>query len=173
MITIFTDNCNPISQNLYDNIINDLQFHQLSCDCGHFSCLTIHGYYKRSIKSEDSFLRLRICRLKCSFCNKTHALLLSSIVPYSQVSFSDHISIISSHERLEGFDSFMDSHSSIDENNIRYILRQYHLHWFHRLLSISLILSTSFSFIQGCFSNYSRQFMQIKRTPNILFLKPT
>lgn len=173
MITIFTDNCNPISQNLYDSIINDLQFHQLTCGCGRSSCLSIHGYYNRGIKVDDSLVPLRICRVLCADCSKTHALLLSSIVPYSQISLTEQVDIISCYEAHGDFSSIMNSHPSIDESNIRYVIHQYLSHWFQRLLSASLCLSSSQAFIYSCFSSFNRQFMQIKRTPNILFLKPT
>ena len=51
MITVSVDFCNPISQKIYDNVINSLQFHRLSCPCGHSGCLTVHGYYDRTLKS--------------------------------------------------------------------------------------------------------------------------
>ena len=75
MITIFDGFCNPILQDSYDKTINSLPFHQLTCSCGHSGCLTVHGYYDRSVKSGDGSVRLHICRVKCSHCNKTHALL--------------------------------------------------------------------------------------------------
>lgn len=173
MITIFTDNCNPISQILYDHTINDLQLHQLVCSCGCSASLSVHGYYKRSIKVEDSLVPLRICRVKCAVCKTTHALLLSSIVPYSQISLSEQVRIISCYECSEDFSAIMNHHPAIDESNVRHVIRQYLCHWLERLLAISLPLSESCHFISQCFLCFKRQFMQIKRTPNILFLKPT
>lgn len=173
MITIPTDNCNPISQNFYDNILHSLQRHQLTCSCGHSGCLSNHGYYNRDVKSEDTSITLRICRVICSLCKITHALLLSAIVPYSQISFQEQVNIIECHNRSEGFTSIMEAHPSIDESNIRYVIKQYLYHWFERLLAASLSLCPSTAFVDRCFSNFNRQFMQIKRTPNILFLKPT
>ncbi|HAS73984.1 MAG TPA: hypothetical protein DCS67_07560 [Clostridiales bacterium UBA8960] len=61
----------------------------------------------------------------------------------------------------------------MDESNIRYVIRQYLCHWLERLLSVSLSLCSTKDLVDLCFSNFKRQFMQIKRTPNILFLKPT
>jgi len=134
MITIFTDFCNPISQDFYDNTIASLQFHQLSCSCGHSGCLTIHGYYDRSVKSEDASIRLHICRAQCRNCGTTHALLLSSIVPYSQISLPDQVSIISCFEDSGDFSAIMDETPSIDESNIRSVIRRYIRHWMQRLL---------------------------------------
>lgn len=173
MITINTDFCNPISQDFYDKTINSIQFHQLTCTCGHSACLTIHAYYDRRVKSEDHSVTLHICRVKCRHCNKTHALLPALIVPYSQVSFPDQIDIISHYEDSSDYSEIMEKTPSIDENCIRSIIRRYLLHWFQRILSAQLSIATSLSFIKHCFSHFSRQFMQIKRIPNILFLTPT
>lgn len=173
MITINTDFCNPISQDFYDQTINCLQFHQLTCTCGHSACLTIHGYYDRSVKSEEHSVRLHICRVKCGHCNSTHALLPAFIVPYSQISFLDQVAIISCYENSGDFSSIMEKTSSIDENNIHTIIRRYVQHWVQRILSENLTICPALSFIRRCFSHFRRPFMQIKKTPNILFLTPT
>ena len=173
MITFNTDFDNPISQDSYDKTINHLQFHQLTCSCGHSACMTIHGYYDRSIKSGVDSVRLHICRVKCCHCHKTHALLPISIVPYSQVSFPDQAAIISRYEDSGDYSEIMNKTPSIDENCIHSIIRRYLLHWLQRTLSAFLSVSPSFSFVQLCFSHFSRHFMQVKRTPNILYLTPT
>ena len=173
MITISDDFCNPISQDSYENLINSLQFHQLTCTCGHSACLTIHGYYNRKIKVDDHSVLLHICRVKCSHCNTTHALLPAFIVPYSQVSFPDQVDIISCYERSRNYTDLMEKTPSIDENCIHSVICRYIYHWVQRVLSFKLSVSTSLSFIQLCFLHFSRQFMQAKKTPNILFLIPT
>ncbi|GAU75415.1 DUF6431 domain-containing protein [Fusibacter sp. 3D3] len=173
MITILTDNCNPISQILYDNVLNNLQNHQLGCICGHSGCMSIHGYYNRDIKYEDASVTLRIRRVICSFCKTTHAILLASIVPYSQISLHDQVRIINCHKRSDDFTPIMEDTPSIDESNIRYVIKQYLCHWLNRLLAASLPLCPSNNLVKRSFSNFNRQFMQIKRTPNLLFLKPT
>lgn len=173
MITIFTDNCNPISQILYDQTLNALQFHQLTCSCGCSGCLSVHGYYKRSIKVEAYLVPLRICRVKCAVCKRTHALLLSAIVPYSQIGLSDQIRILSCYESSGDLAAIMNGHPAIDESNIRHVIRQYRCHWRQRRLAIGLTLSMTCHFISQCFKSFGRQFMQIKPTPNVFFLKPT
>ena len=79
MITITVPFDNLLNQKTYETIINTLQFHQLQCTCGHSGCLTIHGYYTRSLKKDDSEIPLSICRVRCSHCGRTHALLISSL----------------------------------------------------------------------------------------------
>ena len=108
MITITVPFDNPLNQKTYENLINTLQFHQLQCTCGHSGCLTIHGYYPRSLKENDSEITLSICRVKCSHCGKTHALLPSQLVPYSQVSLQEQAAIISAYEDTGDFEQIMD-----------------------------------------------------------------
>ena len=90
MITLFVEENNPITSNFYNKTINNLQFHQLTCPCGHSGCLSVHGYYRRSVKTPAGKLTLRICRVKCQCCGHTHAILLSSMVPHSQVLLNDY-----------------------------------------------------------------------------------
>lgn len=173
MITLSVDICNPVSQDFYNKTIYNLQFHRLVCTCGHSGCLTIHGYYNRSFKNGDACLHLRICRVLCSECGHTHALMLSSLVPYSQIPTKEQISIIN-HSVSDGdFSSVMDNTPSIDESCVRSVLRRFRLHRQQRLLSEAIVPIQDTGFIKCCFSAFQRQFMQVKNTPNILFLTPT
>lgn len=173
MITLFVEENNPFTPNFYNELINNLQFHQLTCTCGRSACLSVHGYYYRSVKSSSEKTFFRICRVKCKCCGHTHAILLSSMVPYSQVSLSDHISIIRNHEKGISQHSVMNNNPSIDESCLRYIIRCYLKCWKEKLLSERIMLSPVCSLIKSCFSHFSYQFMQIKKTPNILFFNTT
>lgn len=173
MITLSVNLCNPISQDFYDKTISDLQFHRLVCTCGHSSCLTIHGYYNRFIKHGDSRITLRICRVICSQCGRTHALLLSYMVPYSHTPTSHQVDIIRHSQTDADFSEIMDTTPSIDESCVRSVIRRFKQHWKQRLLSESISLMSASELIRCCFSAFGRQFMQIKGTPNILYLTPT
>jgi Domain of unknown function (DUF6431) len=173
MITLSADFCNPISQVLYDNLLANIQFHSLSCSCGHSACLNIHGSYTRGVKYQDETIRLSICRVKCSICGRTHALLPSSLVPYSQVSLTDLVEIISAAERGEPPLALMQRSTSIDENLVSSILRRYRRFWHQRLLSESIPLMPVSLLIRRCFEAFHRQFLQIRNIPNLLFLKNT
>lgn len=173
MITIFVEENNPLTPNFYNNLINSLQLHRLTCSCGHSACLSIHGYYMRSLKTSEGKISFRICRLICSCCHHTHALLPSSMVPYSQVSTEEHVDIISSHEDGKGWQSLMDHNPSIDESNCRYIVRNFLRYWKQRLLSGKITLSDRSLLVRDCFTTFFRQFMQIHCTPNILFMNTT
>jgi len=173
MITLFVEENNPLTQNFYNDLIANLQFHQLTCPCGHSGCLSIHGYYRRSIKSPEGKTLFRICRVKCKSCNHTHAILLSSMVPYSQVSMSDHLGIINNHVCNLSQDFVMNNNPLIDESCYRYIIRCYLRYWKEKLLSEKIDLNPVKNLIESCFAFFSLQFMQIKNTRNILFLNTT
>ena len=102
MITIFVRENNPLTPNFYNNLIAQLQFHRLTCTCGHSGCLSVHGYYIRSLKVPAGKLFFRICRVICSCCHHTHALLPSFMVPYSQISMNEQAEVISAHEAKGG-----------------------------------------------------------------------
>ncbi len=167
MITIISKNFKSFSQKNYDSLIDALDFHRLPCTCGRKGDLIKHGHYDRSIKTPLGFVALLILRVKCKSCHRTHAILPSTIVPYSQVSLSDHIKIIQAFNQKESFDSIMLANLLIDEGNIRSIIRQYRIHWKERLASFGGLLNSSLT--RSCFRHFSRQFMQIKWTANCLF----
>ena len=173
MITIFVRDCNQISQSFYDSVIYNLPFHLLTCSCGHAACLSIHGYYRRTVKLPSEPLRLRVCRVKCSECGATHALLLSSIVPYSQIPLPDQQRVCNDYEEGRCVTSVCVSNPSIDENNVKSILRNYRRCWREKLRSLRIPLSPVQALIRSCFSDYSSQFMQIHRRINKLFSYPT
>lgn len=173
MITVLVRDCNQISQSFYDSVINDLQLHQLACPCGHSACLSVHGYYRRSLKMGDGTVRLRVCRVGCSACGATHALLLSSIVPYSQISLADQQRICQDYEAGNDTCGICQDLLSIDENNVKSVLRNYRRYWREKLRSLRICLFPLTGLVCSCFSDYSAQFMQIHRKANQLFVYTT
>ena len=173
MITLFVEKNNPLTPNFYNNLINSLQFHQLACTCGHSGCLSVHGYYTRFLKTPDGKQPFRICRVICCCCNHTHALLPSTMVPYSQISLEEHVQIISAHESREKWDTLMNHNPYIDESSCRHIIRRFLRHWKQRLLSEKITTADRAALVCGCFSAFARQFMQIHCTPNLLFMNTT
>ena len=173
MITLFVEENNPLTPTFYNNLIINLQFHRLTCPCGHSGCLSVHGYYRRYIKTPDGKLPFRICRVKCECCGHTHAILLSSMLPYSQISLPEQVSIIKNYEDSLSQKSLMDCNNSIDESNWHYIIRQYLKHWKQKLLSERIRLDSIATLTSSCFQFFSCQFMQIKSTQNILFFNTT
>lgn len=95
------------------------------------------------------------------------------MVPYSQIPLALHVRLIHAYEHETGFRNILEEQYLVDENNLKSIIRNYRLHWKQRLLSMRLYLPDIPSLISGCFSLFSRQFMQIKSTSNKLFILPT
>lgn len=163
MILFSVKNYNKFSQDYYDSVINSLQFHQLTCTCGHSACLTIHGYYTRGVFLPENLQYLRICRVKCSQCGKTHAILPASLVPYDRISLADQHRIICDFESGSDWNAVCEENPSIDENNVKAVIRRYLLFWLQRLLSGMIRLSSIPDLIRSCIALYSLQFMQIHR----------
>ena len=169
MILISVSDYNQFSQDFYDSVINSLPFHQLTCSCGHSACLSIHAYYKRGVFLPDGSRFLRICRVRCSECGRTHSLLLSSLVPYDRISLMDQHTVVCAYEDGSDRNAVCEQNPSIDENNVKSIIRRYTLFWLQRLLSEAIRLTTIPSLVRNCFSFYSMQFMQIHGTVAMLF----
>lgn len=152
----------------YDNFIDSINFHKLTCFCGKSGNLIKHAYYKRTIKTPDGPIRIRILRVKCKCCERTHAIFPEEIVPYSQILLGDHLNIINAYNNKTPFEPIMKNNIYIDESNIRHIISQYLKHWKERIASFTIALDFNLSF--NCLCTFKRQFMQIKCTPNIIFI---
>ena len=173
MITIETENYNYISQDFYNKTIHSINLNQVSCTCGLSGCLTFYGSYKRKVQLHDEVLILTVARVYCSACGHTHALLLSSIVPYSHIPVAVQADAIIAAEQGTSIGSVLENQCCVDESNLRSVIHTYRLHWKERLLSESIPVDPLHLLIRKCFSCFSRTFMQIKTTRNKLFLLPT
>ena len=168
MITISCTGYDSFSQRYYDDLIARLDLNTLSCSCGCTGKLIYYGVYIRSVKSEHKHIRLRVRRVYCTHCSRTHAIMPSVIVPYSQFLINDHVSVISSYEnRSPSLIEIMDNNNCLDENNAAYIIKSYRKHW-KRFIDDAKINLFSNDLVDICFSFFSRQFMQIKTIPNLL-----
>lgn len=61
-------------------------------DCNH--CLHCHGTYTRYVLIEGVKIPLKIRRVRCPICGKTHAILPTWLVPYIQIPLPEIIDII-------------------------------------------------------------------------------
>lgn len=158
MLTYKVYDFKSFSQKYYNNCINNINFLSLSCSCGIKGSFIKHGYYTRSIKTPLGLVKLKILRVKCSSCGKTHAVLLSSIVPYSQISLLDQVNIIINPKDV------MENNIFIDESNIAYTKSKYYKFFKEPLASFYIKLQPTIKFIDLCFKHLKRQFMQIRNT---------
>lgn len=171
MITVLFPSDKPFSDVLYYTFLQNLNLFLIECTCHKKGCLIFYGWYTRKVKLPTELLTLSVQRVRCKECGKTHALIPSLLVPYSQITLKDQQDILILAENGLPPADVMERNTLIDENHVRYIIRQYKKHWKERLLSISLAIRDSL--VIPCLSAFSRQFMQIHKTPNILFKPPT
>lgn len=167
MITYSSNKFKSINQKKYDSFIEELPIHRLNCSCGKSGYLTKHAYYKRNVKMPTGIIKLKILRLYCYSCGKTHAVFPICIVPYSQILFSDHVNIIKAYTNGTTFNSIMFENEYIDESNIRYIIKQYLRHWKELLIAFKISVNLTAAF--KCLKAFKQQFMQIKSIQNIVF----
>ena len=74
-------------QALYCSAVDHIGFNKLKCNkCNEIGNFVIKGYYYRTIIINNKAIRIRITRIKCKDCNKTHAILFLDFVPYYQLS---------------------------------------------------------------------------------------
>lgn len=172
MITLFTPKFNHFSQSVYDSVVNTLQLHRLECTCGHSGCLSRHGFYRRSVLTEEGTRSIRILRVICGECGRTHALLPVSLVPYCQIPLLDQYQVIQAFEH-NGDRNAVCKGAGLDENHVKSILLRYRRFWQQRLLSEAIPLEPIRILIRSCFARYRMQFMQIRRTRNKVFALPT
>lgn len=160
MIIIHNDRVNDISQDTYDKMLEHIDLLLLTCpSCRHVGTV-VHAYYDRKVKTGDGF-RLLVLRIKCRFCNKTHAVLPDTIIPYSSVSLEDVVNIILS-ESAKSSDDILRDNINLDLSDVYRIKRNFRRYWKERLKTFDILIDKSIS--RSCITRFSRQFMQIHCT---------
>ena len=160
IIAIITE-VNIMTQDVYDQISDRIDPAQLECPCCGHTGTTVHGYYERKLKTPAGKITLLIKRIRCSFCGKTHAILPSTIVPYSQISMKDTVAFITARTPAER-EKVMKETPEIDESDMYRILGSYKRHWKERLASHGLAIDSGLP--EKCIRIFRRQFMQIPCT---------
>lgn len=162
MILVKGPKVNVITQSYYDSVVNMMDCSVVRCpSCEHTGTI-IHGYYTRKLKTVYGVISLRIMRVKCSTCGKTHAVLLCSIVPYSMILLEETIDIISA-DNTADYNQIMELNIHIDLSDIYRVRRNYRLFWKERVKSFGIEI-TDPQISAKCISIFQRQFMQIPCT---------
>ena len=152
-------------------MVEELQLHQLTCTCGHCGDMRKYGHYERTVWIQSEEILLRIQRVQCAHCGRTHAILPDTLVPYSRIPLEDQRQIILSCEANEDCESVQQANFFIGDHMVLYIWRKYRWHWKQKLLAEGISLVGELT--KDCFRCYARQFMQIRCTPNIFFSPST
>lgn len=167
--SIFTDLPAEQYQDAYVKILESLFLPDIPCSCGHKGCFVSFGSYIRHVKFKSVKVTLTVKRIRCKECGRTHGILPSVLVPYSQIPLRDQQNIISvSLSKTNDYSSVMESNNLIDESNVRHIRRQFRQYWLDRLMFLSMSVLDEL-LTSKCFSRYHMQFMQVHYTPNVLF----
>lgn len=160
-------------QKSYDNAIHSIQIHQVSCPhCNHYNLIQ-HGIYERGILTDEEKIQLKVSRVKCQFCSKTHALLPVQLVPYQQIPLETQLDVIKDSLSEEKLAPSLEKHPFVDEFSAKMILLRFYTFWMERLKSLSIQISPIDTLIKSCVSHYHLQFMQIRKVPISLFVLPT
>lgn len=212
MITIFVPSNTSITPNFYKKILYHISLSKIKCSCTTIGQFIFYGSYFRFIKNDYSKYRLQICRIKCKNCCHTHAILLSTLVPYSQHPLIEYVYTIDFFDKRTPPNIsnkpptkyLFQKVKSLDDNDIRHIYRQYRRYWRRRIAEITKCAKSKLTskqrlsrpdhsvneqshfnetvsnegspffpietLVKKCFDAYSMQFMQIRNTPNILFI---
>ena len=157
MITLKVDNLNrEISQKLYDEIIESVDIHLLECTCKRHN-MVVHGYYSRKIKTNNGNIELVILRVRCKDCGKTHAVLISFIVPYQSIEMSVLIDIIDDGD----IEKIMSANPSIDEISVYRVKKRFKSRYKSWMKSLNLTFEDDLVFLS--FEYFKSNFMQIHK----------
>ena len=172
MVNVFIKKNNIFSQDSYDEIIDGINFNAVNCTCGNIGCLQKYGHYRRTVRYKSMRITIIIQRVICTICGRTHAVLLSCFVPYSQIPLEDQIQIIISRDDKSKRQAVLDENILIDDCEVYRIISNFKQHWEQRLLSLAVNI-TDESLSAVCILSFFRQFMQIHQGKNSLFILPT
>lgn len=165
MITIYLQNFNKdINQATYDVEIDKLNINIIKCPKCHQCHMVKHAYYSRKVKTKNGIISLIVLRVKCKECNSTHAILLSTIIPYSSIQYKDQLRII----KNKNLEELMVSNIYIDESDISRVKRNYNRFFKQMLIANKILLNDKL--IINCFKYFNRNFNQIKWGYNILLV---
>ena len=90
-----------ITENQYKNIIQSLNFNELSCPKCNSKGLRAHASYSRYVDFFKRSHKVTIQRLRCPECGSTHAVLIEDMIPYSIASYSLIVEVIADMDFLE------------------------------------------------------------------------
>lgn len=166
MIIVLTHMIANISLSCYTQLTSALKLPDIQCPCCENCGMHIFAYYQRYVKNSDSpeKTKLRILRVRCDNdnCRVTHAVLPSTIVPYSQITMSDTISIIEAQSK-DDTRKILYANLLISIEDIRKIKLKFKNFWKSRIQNIKASMGSDSFFIE-CISVYKMHFMQLPPT---------
>lgn len=93
-ISIKSQNLEEVFSRFYSDIISSIDFDNLICDRCYNSSWHYHAYYTRSVVIFSKKIKVKITRIICTVCGKTHAILIEPMIPYLYTLFDDLMNIL-------------------------------------------------------------------------------
>ena len=153
---------NEFTQEIYDQVLDHVDFKSLECSCGAKGSFVKIGCYPRFYKTATNKICIRIQRVMCKHCGKTHAVFVECMVPSSMLLLTTQIEMLRSYynHRLE---EFLSSYPTIDRPNAIYVIKNYERKWVNYLKKSGFTLKSKEREIQRYFfEKYQVQFLQMK-----------
>lgn len=98
MIITHSDSNFKLNQINYRKIVHSINLKSIECDsCSHHDW-SFHSSYYRYVDLLNRKVKIKISRIICNHCHKTHAILIEGMVPFSSLSHSDIINVLSSYD---------------------------------------------------------------------------
>ncbi len=85
-----------INQSIYNKIINRLDFSSIFCPFCDHNDWSAHSRYERYVNFLSMRFKIKITRIICMHCGRTHAILVEDMIPFSCLSYSDIRLVLSS-----------------------------------------------------------------------------
>lgn len=92
-------------QNHYNAIVLSFNYSHITCDQCNCNDWSFHAYYFRYINFHGFKFKIRICRIICKSCHKTHAIFIAGIIPFISFNYLELKSALSgSYDYIEPAD---------------------------------------------------------------------
>lgn len=159
MIIILWHKVKDVSQESYDQTLERLNRQTIQCsECKQIG-LNINGYYYHSFKQScyPYKIKILVTQLICPCCGKTHAILLCTMVPWSQISLQDTIRIVET-KNSEETRQLLNDHDGLNEEDIKRTKRIFRKQWKERLAGYRIEIDKDLT--MNCICCHKRQFMQ-------------
>lgn len=151
-----------ISQREYNTYVSAISYETVPCQCGMQGGLYQHGSYRRQVKYGMGKYSILIHRLRCKYCQKTHAVLPAQLVPYSQLPVHEQISVIAALKKGKMVSDICDT-LNVEEHDVYYLRKKYLEYWEKRIREKRIDMTQStVDLVQECVGQMEKQFMQVK-----------
>lgn len=151
MITFKMKNFN-IDINNYLEFVANLEVKTIKCPYCGTAHMERHGYYRRYINISETKHYIKILRVRCKICGRTHAVLPDFIIPYLHEPIKDMINVVTSKT------------SSSIEDNIKKNKYKIEKKWKPMLHSLCLtFIDELYKLVLLCSKRFKMCIMQIHR----------